>query len=106
MTLDEINYLRDIGKENQIEWKNLSVERKKEWKNEYRNRPDIKIKEKSRKLVWYAVRIGSLLRPSICQQCKVECKPDAHHEDYSKPLEVQWLCKICHNKAHGKLKDL
>jgi hypothetical protein len=28
--------------------------------------------------------------------------PDAHahHEDYSKPLEVRWLCTQHHNEAH------
>ncbi len=25
----------------------------------------------------------------------------AHHEDYSKPLEVIWLCRWCHNIEHG-----
>lgn len=28
----------------------------------------------------------------------------AHHEDYSKPLEVIWLCPICHKKWHMTFK--
>ena len=26
--------------------------------------------------------------------------PDPHNEDYSKPLEVVWLCKSCHKRLH------
>jgi len=51
------------------------------------------------------VRRGTLRRPDTCSKCLKECKPHGHHEDYSKPLEVIWLCQICHNHAHGKLLD-
>lgn len=43
-----------------------------------------------------AVVRGDIIRPDRCSQCGVECKPDAHHPDYSKPLAVIWLCKPCH----------
>jgi hypothetical protein len=48
-----------------------------------------------------AVRDGRLQRPDNCSECGVPCIPDGHHEDYSKPLEVRWLCRSCHNKAHA-----
>lgn len=35
-----------------------------------------------------------------CADCKSE-KSEAHHEDYSKPLEVIWLCLKCHRLRHG-----
>jgi hypothetical protein len=41
------------------------------------------------------------LRPQHCSACGVECKPQGHHPDYSKPLEVVWLCRPCHRVADG-----
>jgi len=53
-------------------------------------------------LVLYAVRSGILKRSETCQDCNIECKPHGHHEDYTKPLDVIWLCKLCHGKRHRK----
>lgn len=52
------------------------------------------------KLVRSALRNGTLQRPDACSSCGVPCKPDAHHEDYSKPLDVTWLCRGCHRRGH------
>ena len=48
-----------------------------------------------------AVRDGRLKRPLICQVCcKTKCKIQAHHDNYSKPLNVRWLCIKCHSAHH------
>lgn len=51
-----------------------------------------------------AIRDGRLAR----QPCEVCGDPaEAHHEDYSKPLDVQWLCFKHHRqRAHGQLQYL
>lgn len=49
-----------------------------------------------------AIRRGDIMRPDNCQECGISCKPDAHHPDYTKPLDVQWLCRICHAKETFK----
>lgn len=40
---------------------------------------------------------GKLI-PQPCRYCG-NAEVQMHHEDYSKPLEVIWLCKIC-KKCH------
>lgn len=47
-----------------------------------------------------AVRDGKILRPDRCSRCKTECIPHGHHHDYSKPLDVEWLCAGCHKEEH------
>lgn len=63
----------------------------------YRNSPEGKIKRKARKMVWTAISNGTLVRLP-CQVCG---NPDtqAHHADYSKPLEVTFLCNEHHEEA-------
>lgn len=46
-----------------------------------------------------AIKNGRLVRPDACQQCGRGAHIDAHHEDYSKPLDVVWLCRKCHARA-------
>ncbi len=45
-----------------------------------------------------AIRDGRLARQP-CHICGK--KAHAHHPDYSKPLEVVWLCPVHHKAAHG-----
>lgn len=50
--------------------------------------------------VSYALRKGQLVKGS-CAQCGTSKDICAHHEDYSKPLDVVWLCRPCHIRHHG-----
>jgi hypothetical protein len=44
-----------------------------------------------------ALRHGRLVRPDKCQKCPSLGPLEAHHPDYSRPLDVEWLCRPCHN---------
>lgn len=60
-----------------------------------------KEKIKAHRAVEYAVKYGRLKKPENCEECG--CRPkqlDGHHDDYSKPLSVKWLCPACHAKEH------
>lgn len=48
------------------------------------------------RLVRRAVRQG-------CSACASTFRLLAHHDDYSKPLDVIWLCDSCHQERHRKL---
>jgi hypothetical protein len=69
------------------------------------NPPPDPYKFRARYTLSNAVASGRIHRPSICEDCGWEGKIEGHHEDYNKPLEVIWLCKICHGKRHRKYKD-
>jgi hypothetical protein len=45
---------------------------------------------------------GNIEKPTRCSSCNRKHKLTAHHEDYSKPLDVEWLCYECHGKRHWK----
>ena len=47
-----------------------------------------------------AIRDGRLQAKS-CQVCGCEIT-HAHHDDYSKPLDVRWLCPRHHNEWHAE----
>jgi len=49
---------------------------------------------KAREICYEAIRTGKL-KKEPCELCGEE-NVQAHHEDYSKPLEVRWLCPDCH----------
>lgn len=55
-------------------------------------------KERSRYLLKLAIGSGKIQRLP-CVICGNE-KSEGHHEDYSKPLEVVWLCKLHHTEHH------
>ena len=52
----------------------------------------------ARKMVRAAVVAGRLVRQpcAVCGATKVE----GHHPDYTKPLEVEWLCRRHHTLRH------
>ena len=41
-----------------------------------------------------------------CEECEdVNIKSVAHHDDYAKPFEVRWLCKVHHRRVHYRGVD-
>ena len=53
-----------------------------------------------------AIRDGKIIKPTSCEVCAVNGKIHGHHDDYSKPYEVRWVCIKCHVSWHKKNKPL
>ena|SRR3990167_10036842 len=61
-----------------------------------------RLKYKAKEKVRRACEMGILIKPDICQSCSFKDRLEGHHKDYSKPLEVIWLCRKCHKQNHRK----
>lgn len=88
------------------EWKKLDNKRNAGLISEYlkKRRKEYPEKIKAVALVNYAVRQGVLKRKG-CKICRAKIV-HAHHPNYSKPLEVIWLCPKHHKALHfGLLID-
>ena len=55
-------------------------------------------KKRARVMVRHRIRSGALKRLP-CEVCG-EPKTHGHHDDYSKPLDVRWLCAKHHKEVH------
>ena len=84
-----------------------------------RNDPEIRAFDRERAKAWQeanaekraahiatgnAIRDGKLT-PEPCERCGQAVGVQAHHEDYSKPLDVTWLCPPCHGQLHREINE-
>jgi hypothetical protein len=79
----------------------LNPLRKKQLRERFDRLRSDPVRLKTWRVTSNAIRNGKLVRPSSCSSCKCLCKPEAHHENYEKPLDVIWLCRSCHCKLHS-----
>ena len=65
------------------------------------------IRRKSHNILNSHIRNNKLIKPNVCQLCDEESsRIEGHHYDYSKPLDVFWLCRLCHVSVHRDLSNL
>jgi DNA polymerase III delta prime subunit len=96
-------YYKEHSKELGVKSKEYADNHRKEinaYHSIHRKLPENRIKEDARKMVQLALQFGILIRPEVCEHCGKECFCEAHHRDYTKPLDVDWLCKQCHENEH------
>ncbi|KKN24249.1 hypothetical protein LCGC14_0896940 [marine sediment metagenome] len=107
-TNEEYNkYFRNYREKNREKIRIYNREYNKQWreKNGYHNEHKWTDKNpekiKAQRLAQYALRNGYIERKS-CKECGNK-KSEMHHSDYTKPLNVIFLCRIHHTEEHRKL---
>ena len=53
----------------------------------------------------HVCRDGGKLIKQSCEQCGDE-NSQIHHDDYSKPLEIKWLCRKHHLELHSNRRSV
>jgi hypothetical protein len=60
-----------------------------------------------------AIQRGEITRPDECSRCGTAYRfkdgrtaIQAHHPDYTKPLDVIWLCQRCHHEEHKEVMPM
>lgn len=68
------------------------------WRKTHPLTDEQRLKDNCRSIAGIHKRLGKLvLKPCQCGSRRVEM----HHTDYTKPLEVLWMCRTCHLKHHA-----
>ena len=98
--LDNKNKVNKQQSDSYFKNKIIICDKRKKERNLFKN------KFRARDMIKNMIRKGIIIRPNNCERCD-DVNPQAHHPDYSKPLEVKWLCKRCHMQLHHTtLQDL
>ena len=75
-------------------WQEENVDKMLDYQRKSRReRPE---KSRANAIINSRIARGKLKRPTVCEVCGKEGRVEAHHSDYSKPLDVIWCCKKCH----------
>lgn len=77
---------------------NFYTEKRKQYKLKSENIPGFQFKKAAQAYTYRCIRDGLLVRKP-CEVCG-NIKVDAHHDDYTKPMDVRWLCRKHHLLHH------
>lgn len=89
---------REKDRERKRDYMRRESERLAAYREQYKaEHPErVKAGEKLRR----RLRHGLIVKPGACEECgRTDLAIHGHHDDYSKPYEVRWLCASCHRTA-------
>lgn len=108
---EKVEYNKKWRESNKDKWR----EHNREYSKKYNQKSD-KIKKANMK--WrksnkekiraeiIANRKISFPKNKLCENCNLVLATQRHHQDYSKPLEVMFVCKPCHYKLDKERKNV
>lgn len=88
------SYCKECTKEVQKRWRQEHPESMRR----YWQRQNLSLEHKVRIDLYLFMRRNKI-KKGACVVCK-SSKVQAHHEDYSKPYEIVWLCRKHHEDVH------
>lgn len=93
-------------REYEKKWRELPNVRHKLAAHQRRYRKDkiLRPKHMARWQLNRAIIAGKITRGK-CELCGSH-KTDAHHDDYSRPLDVRWLCRQHHAETHANARSV
>lgn len=86
--------IREKSYKNSLVWRKRRLSATRKWEK------DNPIKFRALSILRNEVRSKRMIKPKKCSNCCKKKLINAHHDDYSKPLEVRWLCNQCHWDWH------
>ena len=88
-------------KEKNKEYSRLNRKRNLEKINKYNKEYGKKFPERV-KAQQKATRKIKIPFGQLCEECRINPAREKHHPDYSKPLEIKFLCNPCHKRIHRR----
>ena len=99
------NYIEKLKIKNPEKFKEYQKKRSK-YMMEYQNKPEQRFKFLARQMLNHALRTRKITQqPCQIKQCPTVVT-EAHHNDYTRPLDVTWFCRKHHREFHNKVLSL
>ena len=78
-------------------WRKVNKDRIKKYKHTWKSKN--RQKSRAQNKVYRALKSGELVK-GACEVCCTKEGIHGHHDDYTKPLKVRWLCPLHHTATH------